>query len=46
MMYSECATQVETAIVPSFENALSESEWLRLLEDRRLAEEAAAEGSL
>lgn len=36
--------QVETAIVPSFETALSESEWQQAQEERRQAEEAAAEG--
>ena len=41
---SESHVQVETAIVPSFEAALSESEWLQAQEERRQAEEAAAEG--
>lgn len=44
--YSSCQQQVETAIVPSFECALVESEWMQALEDKQVAEEAAAQGEL
>ncbi|KAF5827682.1 flagellar C1a complex subunit C1a-32-domain-containing protein [Dunaliella salina] len=39
---SNASLLVETALVPSFGDALSESEWLDALDAKRMAEEAAA----